>query len=134
MFKKMQRFLGWFVFLIAVFTVGDQWGIHNGRIMEREDLATYATRLDAVTTALKGMMETPAIRGIIQCESGGRHEGLWGEDGEYGHLQFKEASFNFLANRMGFKNADWKNKNHQVAVAAWAVQNGYGPWWACFDS
>lgn len=68
---------------------------------------------------------------IIECESRGQHDNIWGKHGEYGWLQFKEKSFYFLAQKKGIKNPKWKNKYHQFIVAKWGIEHGYINWWTC---
>ena len=68
---------------------------------------------------------------IVQCESGGKHDNIWGKHGEYGWFQFKEKSFYFLANKMKLKGMQWKNKHHQYIIAKWGIENGYSNWWTC---
>ena len=73
------------------------------------------------------------LQKIIQCESDGLHEGVWGDNGKsYGWLQFQKVSFFHIAKNMGFKNAKWKNKKDQYIVAKWGIANGYAKWWTCY--
>jgi len=69
---------------------------------------------------------------IIYCESRGKHEGVWGEHGEYGIAQFKEKTFYWMAEKAGLKNADWKNKEHQIYLLKWALKNKLGRHWTCY--
>jgi len=50
---------------------------------------------------------------VIMCESSGRHEGIWGRQGEYGILQFKQKSFYWLSKKYNF-TGDWKSKEDQI--------------------
>ena len=52
---------------------------------------------------------------VINCESSGRHEGVWGNQGEYGILQFKEKTFYWLSEKYDFIG-DWKNQDDQIIL------------------
>lgn len=70
---------------------------------------------------------------LIECESGGKHAGVWGDHGaSYGILQFKEATFYELAEKANMNGADWMNQDHQIALGEWAIDNGYGNKWSCY--
>ena len=70
---------------------------------------------------------------ITDCESGDRHEGIWGDSGmAYGRWQFWEKTFYWLADLTGYKNLNWKNEADQDRVGMWALENGYGYLWTCF--
>ena len=70
---------------------------------------------------------------VIQCESKGRHEGVWGDYGlAYGKWQFHEDTFYWLADLAGYKNVDWKSEHDQDLVGRWAFNNGYGYLWSCY--
>lgn len=60
---------------------------------------------------------------IIKLESGGKHSGVWGKAGEYGIAQFKQSCFVWMSKKAGFKNMEWKNKEHQIKLLTWAVEN-----------
>ena len=73
------------------------------------------------------------LQKIIQCESDGIHEDVWGDNGKsYGWLQFQKESFYHIAKHMGFENAKWKSKKDQYTVAKWGIENGYAKWWTCY--
>ncbi len=73
------------------------------------------------------------LQKIIQCESGGLHENVWGDNGKsYGWFQFQKESFYHISKKMGFKNAKWKSKKDQFIIAEWGIKNGYANWWSCY--
>lgn len=73
------------------------------------------------------------VRAVIQCESSGRHEGVWGDNGKaYGLLQYWEETFYRHGRQAGLKNAHWKNEGDQVTLFLWALENGKGKEWSCY--
>lgn len=71
---------------------------------------------------------------VIECESGGRHD-IYGDGGKsYGLLQYKKRTFDELAKKAGLKNRYWKNAGAQVELFRWAISNGYGYKWTCYDA
>lgn len=72
---------------------------------------------------------------IILCESGGRHEGVWGKAGEYGIAQFMRKSFYYMAEQAGLENPNWYNKNQQVQLLIWALEKGIAKkHWTCYKN
>lgn len=76
------------------------------------------------------------VERIIQCESSNRHEGIWGDINykypAYGIAQFQERTFNWLAKLSGEKGLSWKNKQDQIWLLNWAIENGWGHLWTCY--
>jgi hypothetical protein len=70
---------------------------------------------------------------IIECESNGRHRNLWGRDGEYGISQFKHKTFGWLKVLAQKPHLHWKQEKHQVWLLKWALKNGYGHHWTCYE-
>ena len=69
---------------------------------------------------------------IIFCESGNRHDNIWGDNGKaYGIAQFWEGTFYGFAKKAGLQNADWKNKEQQIYLLEWALENNLGSHWTC---
>ncbi|TAN62561.1 hypothetical protein EPN18_04505 [bacterium] len=128
----------WAVMVLVGGIIALQIGIHHGRALERADIIEETAALNAAIKGLEAeaqrLKTERTVAGIIECESGGNHEGTWGDNGRsYGWLQFKRTTFDEFAGRMGFSKADWKNKYDQVAVALWGIDNGYGPAWSCYE-
>ena len=73
------------------------------------------------------------VSDIIECESGGKHEGVWGKANEYGIAQFMEKTFYWLAEKSELQNPDWKNKDQQIWLLNWSLQNGYQNKWTCYN-
>jgi len=116
-----------------------QLGIHKGRALEREEIAadfdTLKSRL-AWAEAEQDRLDYKfgVMFRMIECESSGRHEGVWGDAGQsYGLLQVQKKTFDELAKKAGLKGANWKNALHQLRVLSWALDNGYGYKWTCYE-
>lgn len=70
---------------------------------------------------------------VIMCESGGQHEGVWGDHGKaYGIAQFWEKTFYWLADLAQLKDPDWYNREQQIYLLEWGIENGYGYLWTCY--
>lgn len=69
---------------------------------------------------------------VQQCESGFRHDGLYGAAGEYGQWQFMRSTFEDFKKASGHNEWNWYNRDHQEACARWAFENGYAGRWTCF--
>jgi hypothetical protein len=71
---------------------------------------------------------------IIQCESGGRHN-VWGDLDKpypsYGITQIQHRTFRYLSKKAGYKNMQWKNRDHQIKLLNWAVENKFSYLWTC---
>ncbi len=69
---------------------------------------------------------------VIMCESSGRHEGIWGDNGRsYGLTQLQKPTWDYLSGIARIEG-NWKNKQDQIRLLEWAVQNGYGDHWTCY--
>ncbi len=67
---------------------------------------------------------------VIMCESSNRHEGIWGQAGEYGILQYKKKSFYWLSEKYDF-TGDWKNKEDQIALFLKVSPEDKYKHWSC---
>ena len=64
---------------------------------------------------------------VAYCESGLRHEGVWGDDfTSYGCWQFQRKTFD------RYCAGNWFNFNDQTECAAKMFSNGLAPHWTCF--
>jgi len=72
---------------------------------------------------------------ILQCESENKHH-IWGDLNyiypAYGIAQFQKRTFLWLSKIAGKKNRQWKNKEHQIELLIWAIENGHGRLWTCY--
>ena len=70
---------------------------------------------------------------IIECESGGKHDGVWGDGGKsFGIAQFQKITFNELKEKAEMKWLNYYERNDQIILLKWALQNGYGYHWTCY--
>ena len=73
---------------------------------------------------------------IVMCESGGRHEGLWGDMDKpypaYGIAQFQRRTFEYFKKLAGRPELKWKNKDDQLWLLRWAIKNGHARHWSCY--
>ena len=76
---------------------------------------------------------TEATLSTALCENGGRLDGVGDGGRSHGFLQVQKATFYDLAGKAGIKGLYWKNPYHQVKVFQWAIENGYGKKWACYQ-
>ena len=69
---------------------------------------------------------------IIACESGGKHDGVWGDNRKaYGVAQFHRVLFDELKIKSKNPKLKWKNKEDQLWLLDWALRNGYSKKWSC---
>ena len=71
----------------------------------------------------------------LKCESGYRHEGVYGDSGlAYGIAQFHEATFNSFKKTAGMPELEYKNMNDQIHLMAWAFGQGekLKRHWTCY--
>ena len=69
----------------------------------------------------------------IKCESGFRHEGLYGDGGRaYGIAQFHRPTFESFKKKANMPTANYFNKYDQIDLMAWAFKVGYANHWTCF--
>lgn len=75
------------------------------------------------------------VNKVIQCESEGKHN-VWGDLNlkypVYGIAQMQYRTFRWLSNISGKKGMKWKNKDHQIQLLEWALQNDLGELWTCY--
>lgn len=122
-----------------------QAGISQGRSLERMEISREQEANRALIKSLRERVrevETRAARltykhnlmlAIIACESSGRHDGVWGDGGKsYGIVQFQKRTFDYLSARSGIEGLDWKDKNDQLALLSWALDNEHGNNWTCY--
>lgn len=136
------RFLLLMTGLLILFMAVVQLGIWHGRAIQRSDDAALIAEADARAQRLGDMLSVAQdqieslaiVQALTLCESGNRHEGVWGDGGKsYGRWQFQEASFQYLADRAGLPGLDWQDAQAQTVVGAWALTNGYTRWWSCWS-
>ena len=77
------------------------------------------------------------IERILFCESSNRHEGVWGDlnykHHAYGIAQFQRRTFYWMAGLSGMQGLNWKNKEDQIWLLNWALENNLGKHWTCYN-
>jgi hypothetical protein len=70
----------------------------------------------------------------IKCrESGGHHDGVWGDGGKsYGECQWQEHSFNKYKRMYGMLKADWKDRYDQTMLMIRTIKEGHGHEWTTY--
>jgi hypothetical protein len=70
---------------------------------------------------------------ILACESGVRHDGVWGDGGKsYGIAQFQHATFKWMRDQSGRPELKWMSQADQLWLLDWALRRGYGRYWTCY--
>lgn len=75
------------------------------------------------------------INRLIQCESGGKNVVVLDTNGKYsyGILQYQLATWNWFSSLSGI-NGEPMNQEDAVKMARWAIKNGFGPQWSCWNA
>ena len=72
---------------------------------------------------------------IVMCESGGRHNGVWGDLDKpypaYGIAQFQKRTFDWMKKLAGRPELEWKNKEDQLWLLRFAIKNNLQHHWTC---
>lgn len=122
-------------------------GIELGRYLQKQTYIDIQRRIDIINRGneinreleeidINSLIEKrlQIIARIAECESNWRHHNLWGDNGKsYGLLQIQQRTFNYLINKAGYNNLDWKNAEHQIIILNWAIENNYGKFWSCYN-
>lgn len=78
---------------------------------------------------------------VVQCESGWNHYDKNGRilEGDkhleiqvYGIAQFQIRTFKWLKDLARRPELHWRNKDDQIWLLQWAIDNGYGDLWTCY--
>lgn len=137
----------WFVRMIValvILALGIQIGLYRERSSQtaqavRAELDKKDAQLDRLKIALNDALFDLAVERekfeIVLCESGLKHEGIWGDGGRsYGIAQFQYATFRDLRGQAGRPDLRWKNRDDQLWLLDWALRHGYGRYWTCYKS
>jgi len=122
---------------IIIFTAAAHWDLRAVRA-DRESLAheTIYLKFEMENFKTAADRREKALRqaaAVIRCESGGRHDGVWGDGGRsYGIAQYQRRTFYALAEEAGLSAADWKSREDQVQLLVWAIENGRAGEWTCW--
>lgn len=134
---------------VWIFKGSEMEGIDIKREMEINSraIAVLQKKIDIlqrkVDEANEELRHRKIVQRVIDCESSGRHEGVWGDGGKsYGIAQFQKKTFYYLAAKAlksphspffkAGQSGDWKDREDQIQLLSWAVKNGYGNLWSCY--
>jgi hypothetical protein len=128
--------------LLIVLMVGLQIGMYKERSKRpgsagSADLAKKDAVIDRLKIALADCAQDLEVEqaklAILLCESGVKHEGVWGDGGRsYGICQFQYRTFDWMRRSAGRPELRWKNRNDQLWLLDWALRNGHGKYWTCY--
>jgi hypothetical protein len=140
--KGPPRWARMMVTALLILIIGVQVGMYKGRLQAvnesiGETLAARDRQLALVKIDLdearRQLAKERVKLDILACESGFRHDGIWGDGGRsYGIAQFKQRTFRWLSGLAGRNNLRWANKHDQIWLLDWAVENGYAKHWTCY--
>lgn len=90
---------------------------------------------EACKTEQKDVVMTQFVSEITTCESGGKHDNVWGRAGEYGVAQFKKSTFNWMKLKANMPELLWNSREDQITLLTWAIENGYAKqhWRTCYQ-
>lgn len=129
---SLTRFL--LLFILAACTAPDPHKVERDTAAFKAQAQALRCHIESLVAEMEDWerVQRAAIR-IIKCESGWRHDGLWGDGGRsYGIAQFQFPTFARLARAAGFEGAEWHDRNHQISLLKWALANGHGREWTCY--
>ena len=116
--------------LLCMITVG-YFSFQLGRMVQRQaDVKEYFT---TAQDEERFIIETI---NLVICESGNKHEGVWGDNGKaYGRFQFWKIGFDDLVKITGNEDLllDWQNSTHQYFIYKQAYKKQLASkYWSCF--
>lgn len=116
--------------LLCMITVG-YFSFEFGRMVQRQaDVKEYFT---TAQDEERFIIETI---NLVICESGNKHEGVWGDNGKaYGRFQFWKIGFDDLVKITGNEDLllDWQNSTHQYFIYKQAYKKQLtSKYWSCF--
>lgn len=85
--------------------------------------------------AAKYGVDVDVLSRVIMCESGFRHDGVFGDSGKaYGIAQFHKPTFEMWNKERGV-DLDYYNLEDQLDLMAWAFSKGelYKKHWTCYS-
>ena len=69
---------------------------------------------------------------VAQCESQLKTTAVGDHGLAYGVYQFHESTFDLFKKQFGDESLEYKNTEHQVELALWAISHGKGANWTCY--
>lgn len=141
--KGPPRWMKLSILAAIILVVGVQVGMYKERSTQTaEAIKTQLDEKDAVINRLLIALNDAQFDleiertklAIIECESGIKHEGVWGDGGRsYGIAQFQYRTFDWMRGQAGRPELRWKNRRDQLWLLDWALRRGYGKYWTCYS-
>ncbi len=131
------------VFLVFLFGImaGYGWQNYHHKLLVgdlREEISDNRQRINEMRASVISLQEDIKTEQIVQkiiiCESSGKYNARGDGGKSYGPAQFKNATFKWMKVLAGRPEIQWKNPQHQVWLLRWAIGNGYGGHWTCYQN
>ena len=128
--------VGFLIIALAFFAYGIVWGWQDAEDRaeaERFKAVILHNKIERLQAQIQAEIKLrEQVLSVIMCESSGRHEGIWGDRGRsYGITQLQKPTWDYLSVKAGIQGS-WKDKQDQVRLLEWAIQNGHGDNWTCW--
>jgi len=95
--------------------------------------AELATSSPKELIARLGGKHAPIMERVAYCESGLRHEGVYGDNSlAYGTFQYHRGTFEWFNKRATTTPLNYYDLYDQVWLTAWAFDNGLESHWTCW--
>jgi|GEM_PF-3471881 len=135
--ERFSKILMRVLVILLILMIGVQIGMKAERDRLFADLRQCMEEKNILVKRIeelnKEMKTLRILDELARCESGYRHY-VWGDNGKsYGILQFQERTFKYLAKKAGMDGLNWNDSVDQIVLAKWAINNGYGKYWSCFN-
>lgn len=128
---KKMRILAWIVFALALLTIESL--VFTGGVVYGDHKGYRAGYLGGITTAKRDESDAQlkfVLDRMAFYESSYNVDARGDFDGTrylaYGLYQFHHRTFTSFSRLSGNIGLDWKNPEHQLIVATWAIKHGYG--------
>ena len=81
---------------------------------------------------LYGVDKDTALQ-VAKCESEFKTNAVGDSGKAYGVFQFHEPTFREFAKKFGDNTLEYKNTSHSIELAMWALSQGKGSNWSCYN-
>jgi len=80
----------------------------------------------------QAIIVSPEVYRIIKCESQWVETAIGDNGRAYGLAQFHRPTWDWLL-RLSGKDLNYYNSQHQIELLTWALENGRGYLWSCYE-
>ena len=101
--------------------------VTEGNLLDK----TLPLELDSVALPVFNDYKPDMLEWVVNCESSGKHEGVWGAKDEYGILQYKIGGWRYLSNKYKFVG-EWKNRQDQIDLFLLVSDEDKEIHWSCY--